>query len=851
MQFILNRHTSSGWNRSILLTFVVSLIATCFVMVPQAKAAYTPQLPKTPAATSITIVDLYNDWWDEPDQSAKSGEALEAIIASYVIQGIVNRTSSNKIYFTHNPDNEIFSWLNVHQDTPANGGPVDINYLNDGLLPVPQTNAVLNTSIKYPALKYLLTNYGSYIKGKVNYQTLSTLTSDGNYGSSVFSAVITACAQEDAVPVTAGLNSWLQTEGISLVQKQDTTGYATITAIYDWAYNTYFANTTRKLIGVGKELWSVPGLIDYFVSSKAFVVALRSDIPNEQTRLQTLLGQYPAGTMLFGRPQDEGQFLSYIESKGHYFVVEGVPNLSVHSSFPSDSLIIRPAKAPTAAASIDPNGLYVSFQTTDGDAVNFSAKWLYNTMHRESAYVGQVPVGLTINPHYLDFFPQLLKWYSNQHHNDAVEVVAHYHDGNFPGTAAGQAAYTSRALDYKNNTNNLFNGAAIFNIPQADALPFYWQEIGYQGGTDGNDVSWNLTNNGQTARTNLTGTTQGGATSQEMYNAAKYVSDRTQVGQPAFMIVAGGAGFSIDIFQRIAGAKNLLNASPPGGRTVYFMRPSDVAATWRAWSFGTPALSRTGWTATASRSGFGDNPGNALDNNTSSRWTTGAPMVNGDFYRVDMGAVQSFNKIVLDGQGSNDYPRGYQVFVSNDGSSWGSAIASGVGNNITSITFANQNARYIKIVQTGSAGVNWSIYEFNVYPPSIPTGELSRSGWTAGASRSGFGDNPGNAIDAVSSNRWTTGAPMVNGDYYQVDMGAAKPFNKIVLDGQGSSGDYPRGYQVFVSNDGSSWGSAIASGVGNNLTTITFASQNARYIKVVQTGSAGVNWSVNEFRVYN
>ena len=83
-------------------------------------------------------------------------------------------------------------------------------------------------------------------------------------------------------------------------------------------------------------------------------------------------------------------------------------------------------------------------------------------------------------------------------------------------------------------------------------------------------------------------------------------------------------------------------------------------------------------------------------------------------------------------------------------------------------------------------------------------------------------------------------------------MQTAKTFKQLTLDAAGNATDYPRGYQVFVSNDGTSWGSAIATGTPTAaLVTITFASQTARYIKVVQTGSAGNWWSLAEFNAYN
>jgi uncharacterized repeat protein (TIGR02543 family) len=404
-------------------------------------------------------------------------------------------------------------------------------------------------------------------------------------------------------------------------------------------------------------------------------------------------------------------------------------------------------------------------------------------------------------------------------------------------------------------------------------------------------------------------------------------------------------------------------------------------------------LPRTGWVASSTQSG-GGSPTNAIDGNGSTRWSPGVPQASNQWFQVDLGSAQTFSQIALDAGGS-DYPRGYQVNVSNDGSNWGSAVATGSGSGaVTTINFATQTARYIRVTQTGSSSVNWwSIYEFNVYSttattytltktssngtmalnpawPTYPAGTvvtvtavpnagyvfngwsgalsgsanpttitmnanksitanfaassatytltvtapngtvtlnppgptypvntvvtvrvdpnagyvfngwsgalsgsanpttitmnanksitaniaypaLPRTGWAASASSSASFDSPANAIDGNITTRWSTGASQANGQWFQVDMGSAQIFSQIVLDAGSSTGDYPRGYQVNVSNDGSNWGSPVATGTGSAVTTITFATQTARYIRVTQTGSAsGIWWSMHEFNVY-
>lgn len=138
-------------------------------------------------------------------------------------------------------------------------------------------------------------------------------------------------------------------------------------------------------------------------------------------------------------------------------------------------------------------------------------------------------------------------------------------------------------------------------------------------------------------------------------------------------------------------------------------------------------------------------------------------------------------------------------------------------------------------------------------PQSGSAAALNRTGWIVTASSSGGGAAV-NAIDGDIGSRWSTGVSQTNGMWFQADMGSwpAPTFSQIVLDAGGSSSDYPRGYQVNVSNDGSNWGSPVATGAGSSaVTTITFAPQTARFIRITQTGSvSGLWWSIHELNVY-
>ena len=304
------------------------------------------------------------------------------------------------------------------------------------------------------------------------------------------------------------------------------------------------------------------------------------------------------------------------------------------------------------------------------------------------------------------------------------------------------------------------------------------------------------------------------------------------------------------------------------------------------------ALPRTGWVAGASASAGGNPPSNALDGQSSTRWSTGAPQADGQWFEVDMLAPQSFSEITLDAASSTtDYPRGYQVYVSSDGSTWGNPVATGAGTSaLVTISLDPQVARYIRIIQTGTASSWWSIAELNVYGPAAPQDggvdsgrdaatdagvdasadaghdaaaadggsafalmPMPRSNWSVSSSPSIAGaDATANAIDGNLATRFSTDAPMTAGMYYEVNFGSPQSFSEITLDTNDVAGDSPAGYSVTLSSDGVNWGSPIAIGAGTTaVVTISFSEQTAQYVRITQTGSSTHWWSIAELNFWS
>ena len=109
-----------------------------------------------------------------------------------------------------------------------------------------------------------------------------------------------------------------------------------------------------------------------------------------------------------------------------------------------------------------------------------------------------------------------------------------------------------------------------------------------------------------------------------------------------------------------------------------------------------------------------------------------------------------------------------------------------------------------------------------------------------------------NAFDGDSGTRWTTGEPMRPGMWFMVDMGLEQKISRIILDTRGSSGDYPRGCEVYVSFDGKSWGKPVLTSKPQRpITRLVFSEPvRARFVKIVQTGrTEGLFWSIHKMRI--
>ncbi len=315
-------------------------------------------------------------------------------------------------------------------------------------------------------------------------------------------------------------------------------------------------------------------------------------------------------------------------------------------------------------------------------------------------------------------------------------------------------------------------------------------------------------------------------------------------------------------------------------------------------------LDRSAWKITTSALAGGSNVGNMTDDDLTTRWSSGKLQDSSLWLEIDLNSEQAFDTIFMNsGTSYGDYARGYDVFVSQDGENWGEAVVSEKGSSTSlAVSLPMQHARFIRIALNTSSDSWWSIAELKIaklgkdhaepevpgepegpgqpgqpgtpegpetpeHPgnpsgpsnpsqpggpstPGQPLGDLDRSEWVVTASSTGGTDLTANMLDGNLGSRWNSGKDQTNGMWVQVDLGRTYKIDAITIDPGHYTSDYGRGYNIYVSNDGQSWGNAIAHGQGKpEGFTAVFPVKQARYVKIVQTGTASKWWSIAELNI--
>ncbi|WP_031511918.1 discoidin domain-containing protein [Streptomyces sp. NRRL F-5123] len=149
----------------------------------------------------------------------------------------------------------------------------------------------------------------------------------------------------------------------------------------------------------------------------------------------------------------------------------------------------------------------------------------------------------------------------------------------------------------------------------------------------------------------------------------------------------------------------------PGGALATFTWPASSALHTTLHQLGL-----SGANATASPAGQG--PAAAvLDDDGSTRWTSGAAQAPGQYVQLDLGRRTAFGTVAIDtGDNLGDQARGWQLSVSDDGAHWRTAAQGPGTGQLTTVRLPHPgHARYLRVTQTGTAANWWSLADVRLY----------------------------------------------------------------------------------------------------------------------------------------
>lgn len=241
---------------------------------------------------------------------------------------------------------------------------------------------------------------------------------------------------------------------------------------------------------------------------------------------------------------------------------------------------------------------------------------------------------------------------------------------------------------------------------------------------------------------------------------------------------------------------------------------------------------------------------NVLDGNSATIWHTQwynstTPMPH--YIDIDLGGTyQVTNLYYLPRQSSaNGRIAQYEVYVSADGTNWGTAVATGTFPNTTAeqtVSFGAKTGRYLRLRALSEVNGNpWtSVAELNV-------GVLARipqSGMTVtyfDSADDATGGQAANVLDGNDTTIWHTAWSAVEPDpapphEIRVDLGASYAVNCVyALPRQTGANGRIAQYEIYVSADGTNWGTVVATGTWANAAgeqSACFAAKTGRYVRL-------------------
>ena len=503
-------------------------------------------------AQSLVIVDLVND-------------KIEGQVAACALQGIVNRTSEEKIYVMNTlcRDNH-GGWKDDTTDRQrskqAQMGELWLKELFENM---PQKRLETDSSKENPGFMALLEYALHYVKGIIIW--------DPKLEQATIEAAATIAGQTDGIIVSPDMAERLK--GYNLPVIDDLQGkFINNIECLDWLIENYFEMANKQVAFTWSHMTTDPenswggANKDYVIANKLFTYFLDIQIKEECAYYETIVKKYPEGTPIMGWT-DELKADKLFADYGYFMVpLISVENMTVMSSFPSVKGTMQTPKA----YPIEDNAVYIALFISDGDNLLHTMIYEpYTIMHTDD--LDAVTTTWIINPAITDLAPPVFKWYEEKLKNH--EIAGMMGDGSpISERFAGFSFYCDFTKHYIKESGI----RTIKHMVDAEAAAWRIQPYCMNGGYAGNDwrgigvYDYHMDN-----QTFHIGTT---SLRESLFNNT---INNAPKGEPLFLCAFIG-GSHHDAPKRIKEVAESIK-SRNDGKKYYFVRSMDLAATYRAW----------------------------------------------------------------------------------------------------------------------------------------------------------------------------------------------------------------------------------------------------------------------------
>jgi len=506
-------------------------------------------------AKSLVIIDLAND-------------KIEGQVAACALQGIVNRTSEEKIYVMNTLCRDNHGGWKDNTNGQRRSGQAQMGelWLNELFSDMPQKRLITDDSKENPGFFALLEYALPYVKGMIIW--------DPNMEQATIEAATTIAGQTDGIIVSPCMAEQLKKYNLPVIADLQDKFKSNIECL-DWLIENYFETANKQVAFTWSHMTTNPDNSwggankDYVVANRLFTYFLDIQVREECNYYETIVKKYPAGTPIMGWT-DELKADKLFSEYGYFMVpLISVENMTVMSSFPSAT----GTKQTPKAYPIENNAVYIAFFISDGDNLLHSMIYEpYTIIHTDD--LDAITTTWIINPAITDLAPLVFKWYEEKLKNH--EIAGMMADGSpISERFAGFSFYCDLTKHYVEKSGI----RTIKNMIEAEAVAWRVQPYCMNGGYAGTDwrgigpYDYHIDNQ----------TFHIGTTSLREPLFSNTIKNSPE-NEPLFLCVFIG-GSHRDAPKYIKDIAENIN-SRDDGRNYYFVRTMDLAATYRAWKKG-------------------------------------------------------------------------------------------------------------------------------------------------------------------------------------------------------------------------------------------------------------------------